>query len=78
MHVICGEPGEEYKETIATGVAAAAAGGFTGVAAMPNTKPVNDTRVVTEYILAQARAAGTTRVWPVAAMTKGLAGGGTL
>jgi dihydroorotase len=74
MHVHLREPGEEYKETIATGTAAAAAGGFTGVAAMANTKPVNDCRVVTEYILAQAKAAGPTRVWPVAAMTRGLAG----
>ena len=74
MHVHLREPGEEYKETIATGVAAAAAGGFSGVATMANTRPVNDSRVVTEYILAQARAAGSTRVWPVAAMTRGLAG----
>ena len=47
MHVHLREPGFEYKETIATGLAAAAAGGFTAVAAMANTKPVNDTPAVT-------------------------------
>ena len=74
MHVHLREPGEEYKETIATGTAAAAAGGFTAVAAMPNTKPVNDNRSVTEFILKQAREAGHCRVWPVAAMTGNLEG----
>jgi len=71
MHVHLREPGEEYKETIATGAAAAAAGGFTAVAAMPNTHPVNDNRSVTEFILNQARLAGQARVWPIAAMTRG-------
>jgi len=57
IHVHLREPGYEYKETIATGTRAAAAGGFTAVACMANTSPVNDTRAVTDYILAQARAA---------------------
>jgi len=74
MHVHLREPGEEYKETIATGAAAAAAGGFTAVAAMPNTKPVNDNRSVTEFIFNQAKLAGQARVWPIAAMTKGSLG----
>ena len=74
MHVHLREPGEEYKETVASGLAAAAAGGFCAVASMPNTKPVNDNRSVTELILARAAAAGPTRVWPVAAMTRGQAG----
>ncbi len=74
MHVHLREPGQEYKESIATGTAAAAAGGFTAVACMPNTVPVNDNRSVTEFILQQARAAGSARVWPVVAMTKGLKG----
>ncbi|MEW6264427.1 MAG: dihydroorotase [Thermodesulfobacteriota bacterium] len=74
LHVHLREPGQEYKETIASGTAAAAAGGFTAVAAMPNTNPVNDDRAVTEFILGRAREAGPTRVWPVAAMTKGSRG----
>ena len=74
MHVHLREPGYEYKESIASGTAAAAAGGFTAVATMPNTKPVNDQRSVTEFILRQAQAAGPTRVWPVAAMTMGQTG----
>jgi dihydroorotase len=71
IHTHLREPGEEYKETVATGLAAAAAGGFTAVAAMPNTKPVNDQRSVTELILDRAETAGLGRVYPVAAMTKG-------
>ena len=74
MHVHLREPGQEYKETIATGTAAAAAGGFSAVAAMPNTDPVHDHGAVTEYILARADEAGSARVWPVAAMTRGLKG----
>ena len=58
MHVHLREPGEEYKETIASGTRAAAAGGFTGVACMPNTHPVNDCASVTQYILEKAREAG--------------------
>ncbi|HJM94680.1 MAG TPA: amidohydrolase family protein, partial [Candidatus Marinimicrobia bacterium] len=56
MHVHFREPGFEYKETIESGCKSAAAGGFTSVAVMPNTKPVNDTRSVTELMLSQARA----------------------
>ena len=55
MHVHLREPGFEYKETIATGTAAAKAGGFTSVCCMPNTNPVNDNRSVTEFILSQAQ-----------------------
>lgn len=73
MHVHLREPGFEYKETIATGTAAARAGGFTSVCCMPNTNPVNDSRSVTEFILAQARSASA-RVFPVGAITKGSKG----
>jgi len=72
MHVHLREPGEEYKETIATGSKAAAAGGFTAVACMPNTVPVNDSRSVTEFILERARKAHLIRVYPVAAISKGM------
>jgi dihydroorotase len=54
MHVHLREPGQEHKETIATGTAAAVAGGFTAVACMPNTNPVNDNAGVTEYMLKKA------------------------
>jgi dihydroorotase len=74
MHVHLREPGEEYKETVATGCLAAVAGGFTSVACMPNTNPANDCRAVTEFILEQARRAGTARVYPVAAITIGRKG----
>ena len=73
LHVHLREPGHEYKETIASGTAAAAAGGFTAVCCMPNTDPVNDTRAVTELILERARGASA-RVYPIGAITKGLAG----
>ncbi len=69
MHVHLREPGEEYKEDILSGTRAAAAGGFTAVACMPNTKPVNDCRAVTAMILAQAEKADA-RVYPVAAISK--------
>jgi len=72
MHVHLREPGEEYKETIATGSQAAAAGGFTAVACMPNTNPVNDSRSVTDFILERARKANLVRVYPVAAISRGL------
>ena len=55
MHVHLREPGQEHKETVATGTAAAVAGGFTAVACMPNTSPVNDNAGVTGYILEQGR-----------------------
>ncbi len=74
LHVHLREPGHEYKETVASGTAAAAAGGFTAVACMPNTVPVNDSRSVTEFILEQARRAGAARVYPVGAITQGLEG----
>jgi dihydroorotase len=73
MHVHLREPGFEYKETIATGTAAAKAGGFTSVCCMPNTNPVNDNRSVTEFILSQARGAAA-RVFPIGAITKGSKG----
>jgi dihydroorotase len=73
-HVHLREPGFEHKETIATGVAAAVAGGFTGVCCMANTKPVNDSAAVTEFILSRAAAAGLAHVYPIGAITKNLAG----
>lgn len=74
MHVHLREPGEEYKETIASGTQAAAAGGYTAVACMPNTHPVNDCAAVTEFILSRARKSGACRVFPVGAISKGLEG----
>ena len=74
MHTHLREPGEEYKETIATGARAASAGGFTAVACMPNTHPPNDCRAVTEFILRQAERAGSARVYPIAAITTGQKG----
>ncbi len=74
LHVHFREPGFEYKETIATGAAAAVAGGFTSVCCMPNTQPVNDNQSVTEFILDKARAAGLANVFPIGAITKGSEG----
>jgi dihydroorotase len=74
MHVHLREPGFEYKETIASGTRAAAAGGFTAVACMANTFPVNDNRAVTDYILARARVEGVVRVYPIGAVTRNLEG----
>src|SRR5713226_3535380 len=68
------EPGEETSETIATGVRAAARGGFTAVCPMPNTKPVNDNAAVTRGILERAQAAGGVRVWPIGAASAGSKG----
>lgn len=73
MHVHLREPGEEYKETIESGARAAAAGGFTAVACMPNTVPVNDSEGVTALILAKAVAAKS-RVYPVGCISKGARG----
>jgi dihydroorotase len=70
LHVHLREPGEEYKETIASGAAAAVAGGFTSICAMPNTKPVNDNASVTRFIVDKAREAGLARVYPVGAITR--------
>jgi len=74
MHVHLREPGYEYKETVATGVGAAVAGGFTAVACMANTNPVNDSGAVTEYILERAQAARLARVHPIGAVSVGLQG----
>jgi len=74
LHVHLREPGYEYKETVATGTAAARAGGFTAVCCMPNTSPVNDCRSVTELILSQARTEASARVFPIGAITKGSKG----
>jgi dihydroorotase len=74
MHAHLREPGHEYKETIASGARAAAAGGYTAIACMPNTVPPNDCRAVTEFILEQAERAGSVRVYPIAAISKGQAG----
>jgi len=74
IHVHLREPGHEYKETVWSGTRAAAAGGFTAVACMPNTLPPNDCRSVTEFILEQARKAGFARVYPIAAITMGQKG----
>ncbi|MFZ5573389.1 MAG: dihydroorotase [Thermodesulfobacteriota bacterium] len=70
MHVHLREPGYEYKETIATGSLAAAAGGFAAVCCMPNTKPVNDCAEVTRYIIQKAEEAGFARVFPVGAISR--------
>ena len=74
LHVHFREPGFEYKETIATGAAAAVAGGFTSVCCMPNTQPVNDNQSITEFILDKAKAAGLANVFPIGAITKGSEG----
>jgi dihydroorotase len=71
MHVHLREPGQEHKETVATGAAAAVAGGFTAVACMPNTVPVNDNAGVTEYILKKAAEANLARVYPIGAVSRG-------
>lgn len=74
MHVHLREPGQEYKETVRTGAMAAAAGGFTAVACMANTEPTNDSRSITEHILAEARRHPYARVHPIGAVSKGLKG----
>lgn len=70
LHTHLREPGQEYKEDIVSGTRAAAAGGFTTVCAMPNTRPVNDNRAVTEMMVAKARALGLVRVHPIGAVTR--------
>jgi dihydroorotase len=74
LHTHLREPGQEYKETIASGALAAVSGGFTSVCAMPNTDPVNDNPAVTSFIVEQAQAAGLANVFPVGAITKGSKG----
>jgi dihydroorotase len=73
IHVHLREPGQSYKETIATGTAAAAAGGFTAVAAMPNTTPVNDSPEITRWMQSRDRGAHV-RVFPIGAATRGSKG----
>jgi dihydroorotase, multifunctional complex type len=70
MHVHLREPGQEHKETIASGSAAAVAGGWTSVCPMPNTSPVNDNAAITRYMIEQAERAGLANVFPVGAITK--------
>ncbi len=74
LHVHLREPGEEYKEELDSGLRAAAAGGFAAVCAMPNTRPVNDSRAVTEMLVSKARSLGGTRLHPIGAITIGLKG----
>ena len=70
MHVHLREPGQEHKETIASGCAAAVAGGWTSVCPMPNTDPVNDNAAITRYMIEQAERAGLANVFPIGAITK--------
>src|SRR5262249_61942399 len=74
IHVPVREPGQEHKETLATGTASAVAGGFTAVACMPNTDPVNDHPGITELILRRAADAGLARVHPIGAVSIGSKG----
>ena len=74
MHVHLREPGFEHAETIESGARAAAAGGFTSICCMPNTKPVNDSAMVTSYIVERARRNAVVNVFPIGAITKGSAG----
>src|SRR3954464_275384 len=74
IHVHLREPGFEHAETIESGSRAAAAGGFTSVCCMPNTKPVNDSAMVTSYIVEQARSRAVVNVFPIGAITKGSGG----
>ncbi len=74
MHVHLREPGQEYKETIASGAASAVAGGFTTICAMPNTDPINDSAAVTRFVIEQAERAGLASVLPIGAITKNSAG----
>ncbi|MDT7808694.1 MAG: dihydroorotase [Acidobacteriota bacterium] len=74
LHTHLREPGQEYKETIASGAAAAVAGGFASICAMPNTDPVNDNPAVTSFIIEQAQVAALANVFPVGAITKGSKG----
>jgi dihydroorotase len=74
LHTHLREPGQEYKETVATGAAAAAAGGFTSICAMPNTDPINDNPAVTRLIIEQAAHAALANVFPIGAITKSSSG----
>ena len=75
MHVHLREPGHEHKETIASGCAAAVAGGWTSVCPMPNTDPINDNAAITRYLIEQAERAGLANVFPIGAITKSSDGG---
>src|SRR5262245_24386052 len=74
LHAHVREPGQEYKEDIASGLRAAAAGGFAHVCAMPNTRPVNDSRAITEAMVARAREIGGVALHPIGAITVGQKG----
>lgn len=74
MHCHLREPGYEYKEDIESGTRAAAMGGFTSVACMPNTNPAVDNKAIVDYILDQAKNVGVVNVYPIGAITKGLKG----
>ena len=74
LHAHLREPGREQAETVATGLKAAATGGFTAVCAMPNTDPVNDSRAISEYLVSKARGAAGPRLYPIGAVTRGQAG----
>ena len=74
LHTHLREPGQEHKETIASGTRAAVAGGYTAVCAMANTVPPNDERAVTEMVVAEAARNGACRVYPIGAVSKGLKG----
>jgi dihydroorotase len=74
LHTHLREPGQEYKEDIGSGGRAAVAGGFSSIACMANTQPVNDDPAVTEYVLERARSDSPARVYPIAAATRGLEG----
>ena len=74
MHTHLREPGQEYKETIATGTRAAVAGGFTSIACMPNTAPVNDNRSITEFIIRKALEANLANVYPIGNISRNCAG----
>src|SRR4030095_10922749 len=71
LHTHLREPGQEYKETIATGASAAVAGGWTSICAMPNTDPVNDNPAVTRFVIDKGKAAQLAKVFPIGALTKG-------
>lgn len=74
LHTHLREPGQEYKETIATGTSAAVTGGWASVCAMPNTDPINDNPAVTRFIIEQGQAANLANVFPIGAITKGSVG----
>ena len=74
LHAHLREPGQESSETIASGLRAAAAGGFTAVCAMPNTDPVVDSRAIAEYVVSKSRGVAGTRLYPIGAITKGQLG----